>query len=123
MAKKVRYFKSKQYYENVLNDYFEVHKDRVLQNLLEKTGCSDMEQLRRDEFGMRWGLDCGFVTLAPTNPNMQHEWELDNGKYSYKLWLDYPYPSQSVTLKDIQARFLLEDLNLTKDFYIDVRLD
>lgn len=123
MAKKIRHFKSKNYYEEAFNRYFVMNRQNVLRHLLEKTGCSTLEELHEDEFGMRWGLDCGFVTLAPTNPNMQHEWELDNGKYDYKIWLRYPYDSQSVTLKDIQARYMLEDLELTKDFYIDVRLD
>lgn len=123
MAKKVRHFKSKEYYQEAFDTYYLMNHERVLRDLLEKTGCSSMEQLREDEFNMRWGLDCGFVTLAPTNPNMQHEWELDNGKYGYKVWLTYPYPSQSVTLKQIQARFMLDDLGITKDFYVDVRLD
>lgn len=123
MARKVRFYKTKQEIEDVLNTYLISNSDRVIKHLLEKTNCHSVEELHDDEFDMRWGLDCGFLTVEPSNPQMEHEWELDNGKYDTGMRLHYPYSTQSITLKDIQARFMLEDLNLTSEYYIKTVLD
>lgn len=79
--KKVRHFKSKQYYEDMFNTYFQDNKNEVVADLMDTLGYTDFEEMREDEYNSKWGFDCGWTLLSPKDRAMYHEWELDNGKY------------------------------------------
>lgn len=121
--KKVRLYKSRDFYENLMHDYFKENKNEVIQYILDKTVFSTLEGLRDAEFKNHFGLDCGFVYLIPKNTEMYHEWELDEGKYCAKVYVRGPFNTQSVTLKELAAEKAVEDLNLDSEFYISSRLD
>lgn len=124
MGKKIRHYDSTLKLQELLNTYFLARREDVLKDLLEKTGFNTMEELRNAEHNSYWGLDCGFVWMATANPEQHREWVLDNGKYDAKVrGIKYPYNCQSVTLKQIQLRKAIEDLELTGQYYPEVRLD
>lgn len=124
MAKKVRRYDSVDTVRRLLNNYFYLNKQQVLDELVSYAGRNNMDEVRYDERMSRWGLDCGWVWLATSNPEQEREWKLDNGKYDAKVTrIDYPFNCQSVTLKQVQLRKALKDLMLEGDYYPEVRLD
>lgn len=122
---KVRHYETVDEVRRKINNYFYLHENEVMKDLLEKTGFNSKEELIDAEcHQMRFGLDCGWVWAGTKNSEQRHEWELDNGKYGAKVnRIDYPYNSQSTTCKEIQLDKALEDLRLTDQYYAYVRLD
>jgi len=121
--KKVRNYPSIEDYEKQFDEYFKEHYNDVVDYVLKETGYSSLEKLRFAEQNMAFGLDCGWVYLCPRNTEMEHEWILDNDKYSAKVYLRDPMRTQSVTIKRLCAEKLIEDLGLENIFYISERLD
>ena len=127
--KKVRKYPSREYYEDLLEQYFNEHNGAVIPYVIERIGENPayygIEDLMNDECRMRWGFDCGWILLYPKNSEMAHEWELDNGKYGAYVWTDraLPYCPQSTTLKYIMIEKAVNDLGLNNEFWISTRLD
>lgn len=123
--RKVRKYETVEDVRRNLNNYFYLHNNEVIQDLLEKTGFNTVTELQYAEcHTMRFGFDCGWVWAGTKNSAQRHEWELDNGEYSAKVnRINYPYNSQSTTCKRIQLNKALEDLGLTDQYYAYVRLD
>ena len=120
--KKIRNYPNKEYYENYFNEYFITHHDDVIADMVEKTGFNSLEELRDAEYHMYFGLDCGFTHYIPYDYKMSREWKLDN--YDDKLYhIRESYPTQSITLQEIQYRKALADLGLQDVFYVWSRLD
>lgn len=127
--KKVRHYPSREYYEDLLEQYFNDNNGAVIPYVIERIGENPayygIEDLMNDECRMRWGFDCGWILMYPKNREMEHEWELDNGKYGAYVWTDraLPYCPQSTTLKRIMLEKAVKDLGLDDDFWLSTRLD
>lgn len=121
--RKVRHYKSKEYYERVFDDYFDEKRDDVIRDLMQTLGYTDFEELRNDEYRSKWGLDCGWILIYPKDKTMYHEWELDNGKYNAYIFAHPSYYPQSTTLQRIQVDKAIKDLGLSDMFYAVTKLD
>lgn len=121
--KKIRNYPSKQFYEDMLDNYFNEHADEVKTHLMDTLGYSDFDMIWEDECKMKWGFDCGWILLYPTDAKMSHEWELDNGKYGNYIFTHPTYNCQSTTLQKIQVKKAVEDLGLDELFWVATRLD
>ena len=107
-----------------INKWIEEHKDEILKNMLDTVGYEDTDKLWNDEYHGRFGLDCGWVWFYTKNDEQYHEWFLDNNRYTdYVSRINYPYNTQSTTLKEIQAKYILKNMGLENDYGIYVRLD
>lgn len=122
---KVRHYETVEDVRRKINNYFYLHENEVMKDLLEKTGFNSKEELLDAEcHQMRFGFDCGWVWVYSRNKDQRHEWALDNGKYdAYVTMIKYPYNTQSTTCKEIQLNKALEDLGLTNQYMAYVRLD
>ena len=124
MARKIRRYQSTEDLKRMLNNYFYINKNEVLNDLVSNTPFTSFEEVKDAERRSYWGLDCGWVWLATSNPEQEREWRLDNGKYSAKVTcINYSFNCQSVTLKQIQLRKAIKDLGLERQYYPEVRLD
>ena len=121
--KKIRKHESRGYYETMLDNYFDEHRDEVVQYMLNQLGYESVDALWDDEYRMAFGFDCGWIYLIPRNSEMYHEWELDNGKYGAHIYCKPPYNSQSTTIQREQVEKAVSDLGLEDKFWISVRLD
>ena len=122
--RKIRKHDSVLIVKSKINNWIEKHDNEIIKNMLDKTGYDSIEQLREDEYHGRFGLDCGWVWLCTKNEEQYHEWFLDNNKYpDYVSGIDYPYNSQSTTLKEIQCRYILKEMDLEDKYFPYVRLD
>ena len=120
--RKIRNYPNKEYYENYFNEYFITHHDDVIADMVERTGFNSLDELHDAEFKMYFGLDCGFTYYIPYDSKMSREWKLDN--YDDKLYgIRESYPTQSITLQEIQFKKALADLGLQDVFYVYSRLD
>lgn len=129
--KKVRNYMSIEEVENMINNYFYNRGNEVIKYICENNGISifnSLDELR--EFDIHgsylggFGLDCGWCWLTPKRPEQQREWVLDSGKWdAYARRFKYPYNTQSTTLKELELRKAIEDLNIDKYYSIYVRLD
>lgn len=122
--RKVRNYQSVNTISQILNDYFEVNRDEVLNDLVSNTPFKTLKEVEAAERNSYWGLDCGWVYLATGNAIQYQEWIKDNGKYNAKVrGIAYPFNCQSVTLKQIQLRKAIKDLGFEGQYYSEVRLD
>lgn len=122
--RKVRKYDSVAQVENKINEWIELHKDEILNDMLNKAGYPDTDKLWDDEYNGRFGLDCGWVWLYAKNDEQFHEWFLDNNRYQdFVSRIRFPYSTQSTTLKEIQAKYILKNMGLENDYGIYVRLD
>lgn len=121
--RKVRNYPSKQYYERVLEQYFEENRDDVIRHTCDVLGFGNLEELRKAEYSSYFGLDCGWVILSPKNSEMAREWKLDNGQYDYQIFADPSYNPQSVTIKEVEVKKAVKDLGLGSEFYVYSKLD
>lgn len=120
--KKIRNYPNKDYYKDLFNEYFITHYDDVIEDLLNHTGFDSLDDLRKAEYNLYFGFDCGFTYFIPFNSEMSREWRLDN--YDDLLYgIRESYMSQSITLKEYQCRKALADLGLENEFYVYSRLD
>lgn len=121
--RKVRHYKSREYYKDLLNQYFNEHAEEVIKYTVKRMGFDSLEAMRAEELTGMW-FDCGFVYISPRNSEWSHEWFLDNDRISSNLYVNNPdYNTQSVTIKEIMVEKALRDLGLENDFYILTRLD
>lgn len=124
MARKIRNYDSVDVVRAKINNYFENYHDEVIQDLLDNTGFTNMDELSNYEYHMGFGLDCGWVWVCTLNSAQEREWRLDNGKYdTHVTMIKYPYNSQSTTCKEIQLNKALKDLHMTDQYMPYVRLD
>ena len=127
--KKVRKYPSRECYELMLEQYFANDNGAVITYVIEKIGEDPAKygfcDLQEDERRMRWGFDCGWILMYPTNKEMAHEWELDSGGYGAYVWTDsaLPWCPQSTTLKRIMLEKAVEDLELQDEFWLATKLD
>ena len=123
--KKIRNYKSIEQVRDIFNDYFYTHESEVIDHMLKEVNMSSLDEVW--EYCNKhcgFGFDCGWVWLGAENNEQSREWRLDNGDYrDHVSGFDYPYNSQSTTLKEIQLRKALKDLGLENDYYIITRLD
>lgn len=125
--KKVRKYDSIDKVEFLLRTYFITKKQEVIDALLKQYGFESVDDLHEAEYKkFFFGFDCGFVYVETKNKEQLHEWELDNDKWSAKVYeykLNIPYYSQSTSAKMFQLRYALEQLDLTEQYFASMRLD
>ena len=121
---KIRHYDSTELVAIKIQRYFDSHKE-VIDHLLKEVRMNNLDEVW--EFENRhcgWYGDCGFVRVKTFSEDQRKEWVLDNGKYNDMVYgIRCPYDSQSTTLKDIQIRKALKDLNMDNQYYTDIRLD
>ena len=121
--RKVRNYKPREYYKDLLNKYFSEHAEEVIEYTVQRMGFDSLKAMRAEELTGMW-FDCGFVYISPRNSEWSHEWFLDNDRISANLYVNnLAYNTQSVTIKEIMVEKALRDLGLENDFYILTRLD
>lgn len=121
--RKVRNYNGREYYKELLNDYFNKHTEEVMQYVVRELGFNSLAEMRAEEMTGMW-FDCGFVYISPRNEKQAHEWFLDNDRISSNLYVNNPYyNTQSTTLKELMVRYALTELGLADDFYVSTRLD
>lgn len=121
---KVRHYETVEDVRRKINNYFYLHENEVIENLLYETGFKTVDDLWNAEYNMGFGFDCGWVWVITTNKEQNHEWVLDNGRYdAYVTMIKYPYNTQSTTCKEIQLNKALKDLNMDSQYMAYVRLD
>ena len=134
MAKrKVRNYPSVEHVEELVNNYFDEHKEEVIDYMISETNrelgkdFKDLDDLHDFEFGSGcggFGLDCGWVWLYAKNKDQRHEWFLDNDRIpNYASPHNWPYHTQSTTLKQYQMKKAIDDLNLSNDYMVYTKLD
>lgn len=120
---KIRYYPSLKEYEKIFIEYFKENKSPLIRQVLNELHYETLEDLQKDEFGMKFAGDCGWVKLIPRNKEMYREWRLDNNDPCLFDIAYHAYNTQSITIKRIIVEKALEDLNLENTFYISERLD
>ena len=128
---KARKFMTVEEVENMINNYFYNCGNNVIKYICENNGVEVFNSLDElHEFDIHgsyyggFGLDCGWCWLIPNRDEQLKEWTLDNGKYSaHARRFNWPYYTQSTTLKRLELEKALEDLNIGKYYSIEVRLD
>ena len=126
--KKVRKHASKEVYSQFFSDYLRCHKEEFIDRLLAELEFDDLQSLKEFEFSGYYGgfgLDCGWVNIAPKDSEMEHEWALDNGKYNTHIWDigNEVYSTQSTTIKEVIVKKLLKDTGTEHLFYWYTKLD
>ena len=122
--RKVRYYKDREFYKNLFDEYFDKHHAEVMAEVLRQTGFEDSTALSVAEHRMYFGLDCGWILLTPKNKDHAHEWFLDNDRISSYMFVhNKRYNCQSTTIAKIMVEKAVRDLGLEDTFYISVRLD
>ena len=133
--KKIRKYVSKNYIENIFNDYFETYRDEIIQYMIDQVNLmytdknfKTLEELADFDINGSYyggfGLDCGWVWLKPLNKEQAHEWFLDNDRIpDYAAPHNWPYNTQSTTLKRMQLGRALRCLGLQDEYEIYTRLD
>ena len=125
--KKIRNYPSINAVENKINEYFDTHSEEVISKMLEEFDFDSLDSLWEYEYNhMGMNCDCGFVWLYTHNTSQEHEWILDDpygGYGAYASRFNYPYNTQSTTLKEFELRHALEALDMNDDYYIKIRLD
>lgn len=131
--RKVRVYTSREGIERIVEDYFNEHRDEVIQDMIDRVNLQygkDFKNLNElQEFDIHgtyyggFGLDCGWVWIKPRNSDQAHEWFLDNDRIPDYASPRYPYNTQSTTLKHIMMEKAFRDLNLYGNYDIYTRLD
>lgn len=132
--RKVRKYVSKDYIETVFENYFNTHRDEVIQYMIDQVNLmytdknfKTLEELHdfdiHGSYYGGFGLDCGWVWLKPKNKEQAHEWFLDNDRIPDYASPSLPYNTQSTTLKRMQLRRALEGLGLQDEYSLYERLD
>lgn len=121
--RKIRHYKDRQYYRELLNEYFKLHNFEVLRAVINFLGFDSVEEMRNAEITGCW-FDCGWVIISPKNKDHWHEWYLDNDRISADLYVENPlYNTQSTTIKEIMVIKALKDLGIDNEFNIRTKLD
>ena len=120
MPRKKREYNNKEYYKEMIEDFINNNRPRIINHMMSELGYDDMEKLQEDEFHMRFGLDCGWYYLVPKKSEMKREWRLDGFE---KLRFPTAYPTQSLTVQEPQITLIAEELHLNDEFNIEEYLD
>ena len=134
MGRKVRHYPTVGEVENIFNDYFNTHRDEVIDYMLDQVNLmytdknfKTLDELR--DFDIMggpmggFGLDCGWVWLKPKNKDQAHEWFLDNNRIPDYASPKLVYNTQSTTLKRMQLSLALRNLGLGDKYSLYERLD
>lgn len=123
--KKIRNYPTIEDWEDKISEYLKENKERYRKLILDSLGYDDFDSLIEDEYKMKFGGDCGWVSLVPLNKEMAREWRLDNDGLPNRIFdiASVVYNTQSITIKSIVIEKLIEDMGLEKDFYMTERLD
>lgn len=132
--RKVRLYSTVKQVEELIDNYFEEHREEVTKDLLKKAGeeagreFKTVDELKEFDFrGSYYGgfpLSCGFVWVKPRSSKQAHEWFLDNDRIpDYASPRNYVYNTQCTVIKEIQMRKAFDDLGLDSEYSIYVRLD
>ena len=128
--KKIRNHISVEEFESIINNYFDLNKNKVIEELCKEHGFDNIDDLH--EFDIHgsyfggFGLDCGFIQVHPLRQEQYREWCLDSdlGKWgAYASRFKYPYQTQSTTCKKFEIKMALKDLNLQNLYGVNVILD
>ena len=121
---KIRNYPTREYMKDVFNEYFTEHNGEIIELVLDTFGFNTIEEMQEAEYRGYFGLDCGWITLTPTNKDQAHEWFLDSGRIDSKMFVSNPlFNTQSTTIKEVMVRKAVKDLGLEDAFYVGVRLD
>ena len=123
--KKVRKYPTIENVQKTLNDYMDNHADEIIKYLAREMGVNNFDELKDLEFNTPkfWG-DCGFVWLKARNPEQEHEWILDHGKYdAYVTRIKLPYQTQSIILKQTQIEKALDGTGLREMYQLYIMYD
>ena len=122
--RKVRNYNLREYYKTLFDDYFRQNMPRVIEETCKRLGFDSFDDLHSAEMHMRFGLDCGWIRIYPTNDAQRREWRLDGCCGDDGMTI-HPvgYNPQSVTVKNEMVEIMLRDLGLRDDFYVSERLD
>ena len=121
--KKIRNYDSVEQVEAIFNEAYARYHDEIIADLLKETGMKSLDELWEFDYHMGFGFDCGWVRVKSYNQEQMREWRLDGDKYSC-AYVGYgtPYNTQSTTLTNFQAEWVIKKLGLT-DYYTSIRLD
>lgn len=116
-----RKYKDRFYYEDMIKDFISENAQSIIDHMMKQLGYDDLEKLKSDDIHMKWGFDCGFCYLIPKNKEMREEWK----KYDDwdKILCPVAYGTQSITAKEPQIQYIIEELKLGDIFYIHDVLD
>lgn len=121
---KIRNYPTREFMQEVFDEYFNEHNDEVMQLVLDTFGFNTVEEMQNAEYHGFFGLDCGWITLTPTNRDQAHEWFLDSGRIDSKMFVRNPlFNTQSTSIKQVMIEKAVKDLGLGDRFYVGVRLD
>lgn len=122
--RKVRHYNGREYYKELLNNYFNAHHNEVMREVLDKLGFDTVENMSKAEYKGYFGFDCGWIRISPKNSEQSHEWFLDNNRISSEMTVHNPfYNTQSTTITEIMVEKALRDLGLRDEFYVSTHLD
>lgn len=131
--RKVRYYPTKGYIENIFSDFFVENRNEVIDYMIMEVNemmdknFKTLSELRDfDVYGGPmggFGLDCGWIWLEPKNKEQRHEWFLDNDRITDYASPRLAYSTQSTTLKRLQLSFALRKLGLGDKYRLYERLD
>lgn len=121
---KIRNYPTREFMQDVFNEYFTEHNNEVIQEVLDTFGFNTVEEMQNAEYRGYFGLDCGWITLTPVNRDHAHEWFLDSGRIDSKMFVRNPlFNTQSTTIKEVMVKRALHDLGLDNTYTVGVRLD
>ena len=117
MAKK-RIYPTREYYKPLFEEYYANNTNALLQVVLKELGLKTLEDLHYEEYQGRLQGDCGVTYIVPINKEQAREWRLDDGIDSKMPIRNPNYNTQSMTIKEIMAKKMLEDLKLDDTFCV-----
>lgn len=108
-----RQFQSQADIKKLVDDYVKDNKNNIIKHMLSALKYDTLDALREDEMKLPQFIgDCGVVYLIPHDKAMYKEWDKFDG--DSRMYISVPYQSQSVIIKETQAEYILEQLNLDK---------
>ena len=116
-----RDYESRSYYNDLIKSWIDENKQAIINYMMYQLKYDDLEKLKSDDISMKWGFDCGFCYLIPRNKEMREEWK----KYDDwdRLLCPVAYETQSITAKEPQVKYIIEELKLSDLFYLYSVLD
>ena len=111
-----RQFDSQEQWKESIEHFVRLHEKDIISYMLEKLGYENLEALSEAERSSPQFLgDCGVVFIIPKNKAMYNEWKkLDN---DHRMGCPVAYKSQSVTIKEIQVKYILEHMGIDDTFF------
>ncbi len=124
MAKtKIRKYETVKEVEDLFNRVFIEHRYDIIKHMLNNVDIPDLDSLWEVENVLGFGADCGSCYIITKSDEQYKEWIRDNGKYSaYASHFEWPYNTQSTTLKEIQLEWAIKYLLVQEEYGIYTRL-